>query len=222
MLDQHLAHVGLAKRRVHRTLDVIEELSSGVLKLGLVVIGPIDPLPERVQNVRKVRLELLDGLAEFGDLGSFIAEEKPKQLEQVFGVVHPASERFLPVLPEHGRFRVLKDDVVLRVALCQLLSDFFVEVVAGVLGLPIAKRDAKAVQDRTVGADGRVLRCIVLQLGKEDQIILSRPSLQKVFECFAYRLLIDRAGIFLDPVKFIQKGLDKLSTQSIPHSRRVI
>jgi hypothetical protein len=57
---------------------------------------------------------------------------------------------FFLVLDEHGGVVVAEDDVVLRVALLELLGDLFVEVVGGVLGLPVAQRHAQLVQQRAI------------------------------------------------------------------------
>ena len=49
--------------------------------------------------------------------------------------------------------RVVEDDVVLRIALAEFFLDLLVEVVVGVLGLPIAERDAQRIHERAVGID---------------------------------------------------------------------
>ena len=48
---------------------------------------------------------------------------------------------------------VLEDDVAQRVALLDLLGDFRVEVVVGVLGFPVAADQAHGVFEGAVGAD---------------------------------------------------------------------
>ena len=73
-------------------------------------------------------------------------------------VRHRAAQHLLPVLDQNRRFRILEDDVVLRIALRQLLADFLVEIVGRVLGFPVAEGHAQIVEDRAVGADAVLLR----------------------------------------------------------------
>jgi len=58
------------------------------------------------------------------------------------------------VLEENGAAGVLEDGVGERVATADLALDLAGEIVAGVLGLPIAAGDAVGVADGAVGADG--------------------------------------------------------------------
>jgi hypothetical protein len=105
------------------------------------------------QHGGQVGLELLHRGAEVGDLLALEAEEQLEQLLQLGGVGHVAAQHFFLVLDEHGGAVVAEDDVVLRVALLELLGDLFVEVVGGVLGLPVAQRHAQLVQQRAIDSD---------------------------------------------------------------------
>jgi hypothetical protein len=100
----------------------------------------------RLQHGGQVCLELLHRGAEIGDLLALEAEEQLEQLLQLDGVGHVAAQHLFLVLDEHGGAVVAEDDVVLRVALLELLGDLFVQVVGGVLGLPVAQRHAQLVQ----------------------------------------------------------------------------
>jgi hypothetical protein len=57
---------------------------------------------------------------------------------------------FRAVLDEGGGNRILKNDVVARIALLEFLGDFRVEIVLFVLGLPIAERHTQGVEQRAI------------------------------------------------------------------------
>ncbi|HEV2512453.1 MAG TPA: hypothetical protein VGV58_23010 [Bosea sp. (in: a-proteobacteria)] len=91
----------------------------------------------------------------------------------------------MPVLDQHRRLGILEDDVVLRIALGQLLANFLVEIVGGVLRLPIAERHAQIVQDRAVGPDTVLLRRFEFVLADEVQMVLLGPGLEQILERLA-------------------------------------
>ncbi|MGE0213224.1 MAG: hypothetical protein AB7S41_16155 [Parvibaculaceae bacterium] len=78
-------------------------------------------------------------------------------MEKRVGVRHGAPRHLLPVLDEDGGVRVFEDDIVLRVALPQLLGDLLVEVVVRVLGLPVSEWNPDVMQHRSVRIDDRLL-----------------------------------------------------------------
>ena len=102
--------------------------------------------------------------------------------QQLVAVGHAATHHRLAVLDQHRLSAVLEDDIVLRVALAQLLVDFDVEIVVLVLGLPIAERHPQIMEDRTVRPDAVLLRRGELILRNEDEVFLPRPGLQQVLE----------------------------------------
>ena len=102
----------------------------------------------------KIGLELLAGVAELFDLGQLVVEEAADEAMEVPGAGHIDAHGLLAVLEENGGLGVLEDDVVAGVAAVELGLDFGVEVVVGVLGLPVAPVHAEGVFHRAVGADG--------------------------------------------------------------------
>ena len=134
---------------------------------------------------------------------------QPMQPLQLLGVGHAAAHDFGSVLDQDGGDRVLEDDVVLGIAFGELLLDLGVEVVGGVLRLPVAKGNAEVVQDGAIGTDGGLLVAGHAMLGKEDQTLLTGPRLQHVLEGFADDLFGKGAGEALDAVKVRQVGVDQ-------------
>lgn len=61
-------------------------------------------------------------------------------------------ERQAVVLVEHRALGILKDDVGQRVATRDLGLDLGVQVVVGILGLPVAMWELKAIHKRAIGA----------------------------------------------------------------------
>ena len=68
------------------------------------------------------------------------------------GHIHPQGHA--AVLNQDGGRRVLKDDIVLRVAPVELGLNLGVQIVVGILGLPVAAGHAQGVLDRAVGDNG--------------------------------------------------------------------
>ena len=99
-------------------------------------------------------LELVDGLLEVFDLRLDVAEELVQQVAKLLGVADiEAGFDLFAVLVEDGRGGVLEDRVGERVAEGDLLADFGVELVGGVLGFPVAAVEVELVAERAVGAD---------------------------------------------------------------------
>ena len=69
------------------------------------------------------------------------------------GAGHVGPHRLFVVLDQDGGAGVLEDDVVARVAAVELACDLGVEVVVGVLCLPVAAGHAQRVFHRAVGHD---------------------------------------------------------------------
>ena len=88
------------------------------------------------------------------------------------GHVHP--HRHVPVLDQDGSAGVLEDDVILGVAPVELALDFGIQVVAGVLGLPVAPGHAQGVLDGAVGNDAGV----GAQLRDQHQLLLMVPAIR--------------------------------------------
>jgi hypothetical protein len=76
VLDQHLAHIGFCQTGIDRLLGVLEKLLGGFSEFRFAFVGVLDHRAQRLQHHRQVGLELLDGFAKFGDLGTFVVEEE--------------------------------------------------------------------------------------------------------------------------------------------------
>ena len=87
------------------------------------------------------------------DLRLDVVEERLEQPRELLAVAEVDAHDLGLVLDQDGRAGVLEDDVAERVALCDLLADFGVEVVVGVLGFPVAADQAHGVFEGAVGAD---------------------------------------------------------------------
>ena len=196
-------------RRVDRVLGVGEELVGGGAECGVLVIGRVDPLAQRLEHGRQVRLELLHRLAEFGDLLPLVAEEQVEQLQQRRRVRHVGCHHRLAVLVEDCALGILEDDVVLRIAAPELLLDLLLELVVGVLGFPMAERHANVVKHRAVGIDGGLLRGQMRIFFEEDQLLRRCPVIQKSPEGRADHLLVGYSGELPQPVDLVEILLDQ-------------
>jgi membrane protein required for beta-lactamase induction len=65
-----------AEAGVDRFLGVLEKLLGGFSKLRFALVGALDHRAQRFQHHRQVGLELLDGFAKLGDLGTLVVEEE--------------------------------------------------------------------------------------------------------------------------------------------------
>ena len=136
----------------------------------------VDHVAQRLEHRRQIGLELLDRLAEIGDLRPLVAEEQLEQLLQLRRVVDAAAHHLLLVLDQDRFVRVLEDDVVLRIALAEFLLDLLVEVVLLVLGFPIAERHAQRVQQRAVGIDAGLWSASRIRIRDENRGRATCPS----------------------------------------------
>ena len=134
---------------------------------GVVRVGLVHGLAEVGDDVGEVGIELGLGVAELLDLGKLVVEEAADEAVERAGLVHVDAHGLFAVLDEDGGAGVLEDDVVARVAGVEFALDLLVEVVAGVLGLPVAACHAEGVFHGAVGhyAAGA-------QLGDEGELFL--------------------------------------------------
>ena len=151
VLQQHLADVGVGDVGADGLAAEGEEEGGGVLVVGVVGLGVGDGLAEAFEDGGEVGLELLAGLAELLDLGQFVVEEAADEAVEITGAGHVGAHGLGAVLEEDGGLGVLEEDVVAGVAAVELGLDFGVEVVVGVLGLPVAAGHAEGVLDGAVG-----------------------------------------------------------------------
>jgi hypothetical protein len=68
-------------------------------------------------------------------------------------VVYLAAHEFRAVLDQGGGGRILKNNVIARIAFLEFFGDFFVEIVVFVFGFPIAERHAQGMEQRAIGID---------------------------------------------------------------------
>ena len=122
--------------------------------VGLVLgLGLLDGPAQVFEDGGQVGLELPLRLPELLDLRELVVEEAADEAVKVAGAGHVGPHRLLAVLDQDGGQGVLEEDVVARVAAVELARDFGVQVVVGVLGLPVAPRHAQRVLHRAVGYD---------------------------------------------------------------------
>jgi hypothetical protein len=170
VLHQHLIDGVAAEVGVEGGLAHGEEVVKSGLKRRILLVGLLDLGVESLGQFGDALLELLDGLLEAFDVRLGVAVEVVEEVGDLLGVGQVEAVAFAAVLDEHGPAGVLKDDVAARVALLELLADLGVEVVVGVLGLPVAARQAELVAQGAVGGDA-LAADLHVQLGDE------RPSL---------------------------------------------
>ena len=209
VLDQHLAHVGFGKQGVDRLLRVGEKFGLRRAEGGIAGLLPVDHVAQGLQHGGQVGLELLHRGAEVGDLLALKPEEQLEQLLQLGGVGHVAAKHLFLVLDEHGGVVIAEDDVVLRVALLELLGDLFVKFVGGVLGFPVTQRHAQLVQQRAIDGDVGFGRGLEWVFGQENQVVLAAPGLEQVLERLAHDGLALAAADLLDEVELLEVVVDE-------------
>ena len=155
VLEQHLPHIGLGHGGADAAVAQFKEPGDAFAVVGIAFLGLSHRLAEVLENGGQVGLELLLCLTELLDLRQFVAEEAGDEPVQVGGPGHVHPHGLFPVLDQDGGAGVLEDDVVLRVALGELLLNLGVQVVVGVLGLPVAAGHAQGVLDGAVGDAAR-------------------------------------------------------------------
>ena len=188
VLQQHLPDIGLGYRGADGLAAMLEEAGGALLVGRIGSLGFGHRLPQVIQHRRQIGLELLLCLPELSDLRQLVVQEPLQEPVQPVGVGHIDPHRLCAVLEEDGIDGILEDDVVAGIALVELGLYFRVEVVVGVLGLPVATGHAKRVAHRAVGAVASGRR----QLGHQHQlfpvggavggqaVLKSRPDVQLV------------------------------------------
>src|ERR1700682_3668823 len=121
---------------------------------------------------------------------------------------HFASDDLLAVLNQNRLMAIFENDIVLRVAFPLLFLDFFVKLVARILGFPIAKWHTDFVQESTINVTAVFSRANVLVFSNEDEILLPSPLLQEVFEGFSHHRFSGGARRGADPVQIVEIPLN--------------
>ncbi len=146
VLNQHLAHIGIAQQRVDGLLRVQQKPLFGGAEFSVAAVRLLNHAAQCGQHGGQIGFELLHSAAEIGNLRALIAKKQLEQFLQGHRVVHRAAHHLLAVLPQHASDVVAKDDVVLRIAFFEFLDHFRIQVVLRVFGFPIAHRHAQRVQ----------------------------------------------------------------------------
>jgi hypothetical protein len=113
------------------------------------------------------------------------------------------------VLEENGAAGVLEDGVGERVATVDFALNLAGEVVARVLGLPVAARDAVGVAEGAVGADGMAAG-FGAELGNEGPAVEAGGAREEIAEGVAeggFMLDALRAGLGEGAVVFADEGM---------------
>ena len=98
-------------------------------------------------------LEGIDGLLEAADVRLGVGEEQVEEVCEFLGIAETEAGYGLLVLVEDGTAGVFEDGVGERIAATDFAEDFGVELVAGVLGLPVAAGEVVAVPEGSVRTD---------------------------------------------------------------------
>lgn len=173
---------------------------------------------QRFEHGRQIGLELLDGLPEFRDFSSLVAEEEREQLLEFIDIIDRALHHLLAVLYQHGAGGVLEDDVVLRITALELFNDLFIEIICAVLGFPVAERHAQFIEQRAIDVALIPGQGIESVFRDEDEIMLLAPAFEQVFERFAQHAFARGAGDLAEILQLIEVVLD----ECVAHYRRIL
>ena len=197
VLQEHFAHIVAGHRRADAPLADREEVGGGGPVVGIARLGRLHGLPQAADYGRKIRLELLLGLAEFRDLRRLIVKKAEYESVQFLAVGHIHPQGFLGCLAplpleKDGSAGILKDDIFEAVAGVEFLLNLGVQVVVGVLGLPVAAWQAQGIDHGAVGPRAAAGG----PLGYEREIPPAFPAvgIEVVLEGAADVLLVVRAA----------------------------
>ena len=90
-------------------------------------------------------------MAELLDLRQLVVQEDADEAVQLTVPGHIHADRLAAVLDQDGGLGVLEDDIVLGIAAVELDPDLGVQIVVGVLGLPVTPGHPQRVLDGAVG-----------------------------------------------------------------------
>ena len=170
------------------------------LVFRVVRLGLRDGSPQVLQHRGQVGLELALGVPELLDLRKLIVQEDADEAVElpVPGHIHP--HRHAGVLDQDGGLGVLEDDVVGRVAPVELGLNLGVQVVVGVLGLPVTPGHAQTVLDGAVGFVAR--RSPQFRDQHQPFPVIPAVGIQAVLERWANVLLVVRTAELYQLLQF--------------------
>ena len=151
VLQQHLPHVGGGHGGANALLAQFEEPGRGGLIAGVGRFGVGDGLAQIVNDGGQIGLELPLRLAKLLDLREFVVQKHADEAVQLAGAGHVGPHGLLPVLEQDGGLGIFENDIALGIASVELTLNLGVQVVAAVLGLPVAPGHAQGVLHRAVG-----------------------------------------------------------------------
>ena len=192
VLKQHFPHVRRGDRWADGLAAQVEEDVCGLLVARVLRLRLGDGGPQVLQHRGQVGLELALGVPELPDLRQLVVQEDADETVQLPVPRHIHPHGLVAVLDQHGGLGVLKDDVVSGISPVELGLDLRVQVVVGVLCLPVTPGHPQAVLDGAVGfVDWRGL-----QFGDQHQPfpVITAVGIQAVLEGRADVLLVIRTA----------------------------
>jgi hypothetical protein len=153
MLDEHLVDRLAADVGIERLAAELEEGRERRLKTGVAGVRLLDLFGEAAGKLGDSRAEFADGGFEIADGGFGVGVELEEQVGELAGVGEVDFDNGRAVLIEDGAVGVLEDGVGERIAAADLALDFAGEVVARVLGFPVAAGERVGVANGAVGTD---------------------------------------------------------------------
>ena len=151
VLEQHFPHVRRRHGGANGPAAQVQEGRGGFLVLRVLRLGLGDGGPQVLEHGGQVGLELALGLAELLDFRQLVVQEDADEAVQLPVPGHIYPHRLAAVLDQNSGLGVLEDDVVLGVAPVELGLYLGVQVIVGVLGLPVAPGHPQRVLDCAVG-----------------------------------------------------------------------
>jgi len=182
VLHQHFIDGGGADVRIERLPAEGEKRVEGGLEFLIGLVGVGDLLDQSLGQLRHALLKLLHSLLEVVDLRLGVGVKLVEQRDKLLGIGDVESVAFLAVLEQDGGPGVLKNRVIERVAFFDLLADFHIEIVVGVLCFPMAVAKIEGVAQGAIGEDILTLRTAHFELGNKRQVVGAAGFGQKLLE----------------------------------------
>ncbi len=152
MLHQHLIYCITTHVGVERSAAQVKECREGSNKGFVMSMFFFDPLQKALSKVRNALLKVLNCSLKGFDIWRCIVEEDIKYVGEIFRLCQIGFKNRLVVLIEDSTACILKNGVVDGIACINLFTYLSVEVISGILGLPVTTREVEAITKCSIGS----------------------------------------------------------------------
>ena len=154
VLDKHLLHRLSGDVGVDGLAAEAGEAIEGLNETLVADAFLLDELKQSFSQFWDSYLEFLDSLLKLLVGWGLVGKEYAQTFYETSRLGDVFIEDLSGILPDDDALRSLEEDIVLGVSGGELLLDFLLQVVAGVLRLPLAMRKLEIIHQSAINADG--------------------------------------------------------------------